>query len=361
MVETRRLRDLGVRIGSLPTGPSNTLTDVPGVRVGHRTLIQGQDVRTGVTAIWPHDDNPLSKRVYAGIHALNGYGEMTCRSVIDESGLLSTPIVLTGTSGVGMALHAVTRYFARRYPEQVREEIPIGVVAECDDGFLHDHLTFAVTEADVWAALDEASTAPVVEGCVGAGTGMRLFQFKGGIGSSSRVVDTAAGVFTVGVLVETNFGLRPRLTVAGVRVGPAFPDLLPEAPEADGSCIVIVATDAPLHAHTLRRMAQRAGLGLARTGSEARDGSGEIFLAFSTAQRVPPHTPDGRLQINVLAEGSYGSVELNALFGAVVDATEEAVLNALLMATTMTGRSGHIVHAIPHDRLRALLKGVTEA
>lgn len=361
MAETLRLRDLGVRIGSLPTGLSNTMTDVPGVRVGHRTLIQGQDVRTGVTAIWPHDGNPLSERVYAGIHALNGFGEMTCRSVIDESGLLSTPIVLTGTASVGMALHAVTRYFARRSPEQVREEIPIGVVAECDDGFLHDHLTFAVTEADVWAALDDASTAPVAEGCVGAGTGMRLFQFKGGVGSSSRVVDTAAGTFTVGVLVETNFGLRPRLTVAGVRAGPAFPDLLPEAPEADGSCIVIVATDAPLHAHTLRRMAQRAGLGLARTGSEARDGSGEIFLAFSTAQRVPAHTPDGRLQISVLSEGSYGSIELNTLFGAVVDATEEAVLNALLMATTMTGRSGHVVHAIPHDRLRALLNGVTEA
>jgi D-aminopeptidase len=361
MAETLRLRDLGVRIGSLPTGPSNTLTDVPGVRVGHRTLIEGQDVRTGVTAIWPHDGNPLSERVYAGIHALNGFGEMTCRSVIDESGLLSTPIVLTGTSGVGMALHAVTRYFARRHPQQVRDEIPIGVVAECDDGFLHDHLTFAVTEADVWAALDEASTAPVVEGCVGAGTGMQLFQFKGGIGSSSRVVDTAAGAFTVGVLVETNFGLRPRLTAAGVRVGPAFPDLLPEAPEADGSCIVIVATDAPLHAHTLRRMAQRAGLGLARTGSVASDGSGEIFLAFSTAQRIPYHVPEGRLQVSVLPEGSYGNVGLNALFGAVVDATEEAVLNALLMATTMTGRSGHIVHAIPHDRLRALLKGVTES
>ena len=361
MAEALRLRDLGIQIGSLPTGPSNTLTDIPGVRVGHRTLIQGQDVRTGVTAIWPHDGNPLSERIYAGIHALNGYGEMTCRSVIDEWGLLSSPIVLTGTSGVGMALHATTRYLARLYPQQARDEIPLAVVAECDDGFLHDHLTFALTEADVWAALDDASTAPVVEGCVGAGTGMQLFQFKGGIGSSSRVVATAAGTFTVGVLVETNFGTRPRLTVAGVRVGPAFPDLLPEAPETDGSCIVIVGTDAPLHAHTLRRVAQRAGLGLARTGSAAGDGSGEIFLAFSTAQRVPYHVPEARHQITVMAEGSYGNVGLNAIFGAVVDATEEAVLNALLMATNMTGRGGHVVHAIPHDRLRALLNGVTQA
>ena len=361
MAETLRLRDLGITIGGLPTGPSNTLTDVPGVRVGHQTLIQGQNVRTGVTVIWPHDGNPLSERVYAGIHALNGYGEMTCRSVIDEWGLLSTPIVLTGTSGVGMAMHAATRYLAERYPEQARDEIPIAVVAECDDGFLHDHLTFAVSEADVWAALDGASTDPVVEGCVGAGTGMQLFQFKGGIGSSSRVVSTVAGAFTVGVLVETNFGLRPRLTVAGVRVGPSFPDLLPEEPAQDGSCIVIVATDAPLHAHTLRRMAQRAGLGLARTGSIAGDGSGEIILAFSTAQRLPYHVPEGHLQITVLPEGSYGNVGLNSLFGAVVDATEEAVLNALLMATTMTGRKGHLVHAISHDRLRALLKGTTQA
>ncbi|HEY7124752.1 MAG TPA: P1 family peptidase [Ktedonobacterales bacterium] len=356
-----RLRDLGIQIGTLPTGPSNTLTDVPGVRVGHQTLIRGQDVRTGATAIWPHDGNPLSGRVYAGIHALNGFGEMTCRSVIDECGLLSTPIVLTGTSGVGMALHATTRYLAQRYPEQVRNEIPIPVVAECDDGFLHDHLTFALMEQDVWAALDGATTNPVVEGCVGAGTGMQLFQFKGGIGSSSRVVDTPAGTYTVGVLVETNFGLRPRLTVAGVRVGPLLTDLLPEeapdpSPQNDGSCIVIVGTDAPLHAHTLRRMAQRAGLGLARTGSAAGDGSGEIFLAFSNAQHIPYHIPEGRFQISVFPEGIYGNTGLNALFGAVVDAAEEAVLNALLMATTTTGRQGNVVHAAPHDRLVALLQ-----
>ena len=175
------------------------------------------------------------------------------------------------------------------------------------------------------------------------------------------MVSTLAGTFTVGVLVETNFGLRPRLTVACVRVGPALTDLLPEEPKHDGSCIVIIATDAPLHAHTLRRLAQRAGLGLARTGSIASDGSGEIILAFSTAQRIPYHVPEGRLQITVLAEGSYGNIGLNNLFGAVVDATEEAVLNALLMATTMTGRSGHIVHAIPHDRLRKLLQGITQA
>jgi D-aminopeptidase len=365
-----RLRDLGLQIGSLPTGPSNSLTDVPGVRVGHQTLIDGQDVRTGATAIWPHDGNPLDERVYAGIHALNGFGEMTCRSVIDECGLLSTPIVLTGTAGIGIALHATTRYLAQRYPEQVRNEIPIPVVAECDDGFLHDHLSFALTEAAVWAALDGASTAPVVEGCVGAGTGMQLFQFKGGIGSSSRLVETPAGQFTVGVLVETNFGLRPRLTVAGARVGPLLADLLPEEPPPaqaptpaapaepppDGSCIVIVATNAPLHAHTLRRLAHRAGLGLARTGSAAGDGSGEIFLAFSNAQRIPYHIPAGRMHITVFPEGIYGNTGLNALFGAVVDATEEAVLNALLMATTTSGRLGHIVHAIPHERLRALLQ-----
>ena len=386
-----RLRDLGVAIGALPTGPLNSLTDVVGVRVGHRTLVRGDDVRTGVTAIWPHDGNPMSERVYAGISALNGYGEMTCRSVIDEWGMLSSPILLTGTSGVGTALDAATRYLARRYPEQAREEIPIALVAECDDGFLHDHLTFALTAEDVWAALDAATAARVEEGCVGGGTGMLLFGFKGGVGSSSRVVSTAAGQFTVGVLVQTNFGRRADLTIDGVHVGRALTDLQledptwaptqtppapiakavkPNAPTPDGasvavpsvdalegSCIVVVATDAPLHAHTLQRMAKRAGLGLARAGSYAGDGSGEIMLAFSTAQRIPYHVPDGKLNVTLLAEGSYGNMGLNALFTAVVDATEEAVGNALLAATTTHGRGGRVAHAAPHERLRALLAG----
>lgn len=356
MSTSERLRDLGVTIGMLPVGPSNSLTDVPGVRVGHTTLIRGENVRTGATAIWPHDGNPMTERLYAGIFALNGYGEMTSRSVIDEWGLLSTPIVLTGTSGVGTALHATTRYLAKRYPAEARDEIPIAVVAECDDGFLHDHLTFALTEEDVWAALDAASTDPVEEGCVGAGTGMALFGFKGGIGSASRVVAIEAGTYTVAVLVETNFGRRPQLTVAGVPVGRAIPDLLPEIPTADGSCIVVVATDAPLHAHTLRRLAKRAGLGLARTGSTAGDGSGEIILAFSTAQRIPYRVPGGRLRVEVLSEGSYDNTGLNTIFSAVVEATEEAVINALLAATTTRGRDGHLLHALPHDRLKPLLE-----
>jgi D-aminopeptidase len=355
MPPVERLRDFGVVIGTLPTGSSNTLTDVAGVRVGHTTLIRGEDVRTGVTAIWPHDGNPMAERLYAGIFALNGYGEMTSRSVIDEWGLLSSPIVLTGTSGVGTALHAATRYLARRYPQQAREEIPIAVVAECDDGFLHDHLTFALAEEDVWAALDSASTAPVEEGCVGAGTGMALFSFKGGIGSASRVVEIEAGRFTVGVLVETNFGRRPQLTIAGIPIGREITDLLPEQPTADGSCIVVVATDAPLHAHTLQRLAKRAGLGLARTGSTAGDGSGEIILAFSTAQRIPYRASGGRLNISLLSEGSYDNRGMNTIFDAVVEATEEAVINALLAATTMRGRNGHTLYALPHDRLRALL------
>ncbi|HZC78456.1 MAG TPA: P1 family peptidase, partial [Ktedonobacterales bacterium] len=297
MPERPRLRDLGVTIGVYPTGPSNTLTDVAGVRVGHTTLVRGDNVRTGVTAIWPHEGNPLTERVYAGISLLNGYGEMTCRSVIDEIGLLASPIVLTGTGSVGAALDATTRYLGHHYPAQTQNEVPIPLVAECDDGFLHDHLTFAVTREDVWAALDGASRDPVVEGCVGAATGMALFQFKGGIGSASRQVATDAGEFTLGVLVQTNFGRRPRLTIAGVPVGRAFTDLLPEDPTPEGSCIVVVATDAPLHAHTLRRLAKRAGLGLARTGSTAGDGSGEIILAFSTAQRAPLKAPDGLRQL----------------------------------------------------------------
>lgn len=358
-----RLRDLGVAIGTLPPGPSNTLTDVRGIRVGHTTLVRDDNIRTGVTAIWPHEGNPGSERVYAAIHLLNGYGEMTSRSIIDEWGLLTSPVVLTGTSGVGTAFRATTRYLARLDPVQAREEIPIVCVAECDDGFLHDHLTYALTEDDVWAALDAASTAPVEEGCVGAGTGMALFQFKGGIGSASRVVETAAGTFTLGVLVETNFGRRPRLTVAGVPVGRHLTDLMPERsvkPTPEGSCIVVVATDAPLSAHTLRRLAKRAGFGLVRTGSIGGDGSGEIILAFSTAQRIPYHIPSGKLDITVLAEGSYATTGLNLLFEAAVDATEEAVVNALLAATTTTGRDGHVLHAVPHDRLRELLTSAHE-
>lgn len=354
-MERERLRDLGVAIGELPTGPTNTLTDVAGVRVGHKTLIAGESVRTGVTAIWTYDGTPISERIYAGVFPLNGYGELTSRSVIEEWGLLSTPIVLTGTSGVGMALHATTRYLAQRYPEQAREDIPIGVVAECDDGFLHDHLTFALTEQDVWDALDAASADPVEEGCVGGGTGMALFGFKGGIGSASRVVNGEAGAFTVGVLVMTNFGSRRQLTIAGVPVGRSISDLMPERPQADGSCIVIVGTDAPLHAHTLTRLAKRAGLGLARTGSTAGDGSGEIILAFSNAQRIPYRVPGGQLEVKLLAEGSYGNTQLNNIFTAVVEATEEAVINALLAATTVRGRNGHTLHAAPHDRIRELL------
>jgi D-aminopeptidase len=353
-----RARDLGLAIGTLPIGLTNSLTDVPGVRVGHTTLIRGDAVRTGVTAIWPHPGHPLNERIYAGISPLNGYGEMTCRSVIEESGFLAGPIVLTGTGSVGIAMHATERYLAERYPEEVRNEVPIPVVAECDDGFLHDHLTFAVTEQAVWDALDAASSGPVEEGCVGGGTGMSLFQFKGGIGGSSRVVETPAGTFTLGVLVMTNFGGRPRLTVAGVPVGREITDLLPERPALEppqGSCIVVVGTDAPLHAHTLERLAKRAGLGLARTGSVAGDGSGEIMLAFSNAIRFPNAVPNNRLDISIIAEGGYNSASLNALFGATVDATEEAVLNALLAATTTRGREGRVVHAIPHDRLRALL------
>ena len=350
------LRDFGLTIGPYPTGPSNTLTDVPGVRVGHTTLIRGGDVRTGVTAIWPHDGNVMSERVYAGIHCLNGYGEMTSRSVIDEWGLLGSPVVLTGTSNVGRAMDATVKYLAQRYPQQVRDEVPIPLVAECDDGFLHDHLSFALTDEDVWAALEGASTDPVEQGCVGGGTGMICFQFKGGIGSASRVVETAAGSYTVGVLVMTNFGRRPRLTIAGIPVGQAIPDLLPEDPTPEGSCIAVVATDAPLHAHTLRRVAQRAGLGLARTGSTAGDGSGEIFLAFSTAQRIPYRAPaEGLLHVRLLPEGSYGSADLNSVFAATIDATEEAVINALLAATTTTGQGTRVVHALPHDRLRELL------
>lgn len=352
-----RIRDFGVVLGHLPTGPNNTLTDVPGVRVGHATLISGETIRTGVTAIWPHQRHPLLEPVYAGMDALNGFGELTCRSVIEEVGLLAGPIMLTGTGSVGSVMAATTRYLAERHPVEAREMVPLPVVGECDDGFLHDHLTFAVDEEAARTALESASEAPVPEGCVGGGTGMALFGFKGGIGSASRIVASEAGTWTVAVLVMTNFGTRQNLTVGGVSVGAVITDLLPERPISEGSCIGIVATDAPLTPNSLRRVAKRVGLGLARTGSTAADGSGEIFLAFSTAHHLAGGAPSELRHLDVLPEGGYGHGAISAIFTATVEAAEEAVLNALVAATTTQGRSGHTLHAIPHDRLRAALAG----
>jgi D-aminopeptidase len=363
-----RARELGITIGSYPTGTWNAITDVAGVEVGQTTVSWGDGseapgagpARTGVTAIWPHRDDLVRHPVAAGFFALSGTGEMTARSEIEELGRINTPFVLTNTMSVGLAYDAVCRYLVEHDPgvgEPSDTGVLIPLVAECDDEWLHDARGFHITREHVYAALDNASSGPVAEGCVGGGTGMICFGFKGGIGTSSRVIPERFGGYTVGVLVMTNFGYRPRLTVAGAPIGAHFGlgnrrrDLEPDdapPPRDDGSCIVVVATDAPLDGRQLARVAKRAGLGLGRTGSHGGNGSGELLVAFSTTYR-PGEEPGEQTHRVVESHG------VDPLFIATIDATEEAVLNALCMATTTTGRHGHVIEALPLDELRTLL------
>lgn len=358
-----RARELGIEIGRLPTGELNAITDVPGVLVGHATVRRGEPgsgepvARTGVTAILPHGGELFRERVYAGVSLLNGYGELTSRSVIDEWGLIGAPILLTDSASVGRVFDAALRYLTPRDPAIGDVDVAFPVVGECDDGTLNDNRAFPITDDDVVRALESASSGPVEEGCVGAGTGMQLFDFKGGIGTASRRVELDGSAYTVGVLLNTNYGARHQLVVDGVPVGRLIADLMPER-HRDGSCIGVLATDAPLHPLQCRRMAARIGLGLARTGSVGSDGSGEIFLAFSSAQRVPRQATGEGLPIRTIVEGGFwtqGS-PIDLLFEAAVEASEEAALNALFRAETTRGRDGNVLHAIPVDRTVELLR-----
>jgi D-aminopeptidase len=350
-------------VGFLPTGTQNAVTDVPGVRVGHQTVWKGEPggadpvIRSGVTSIWPHSGDLFRERLYAAISVFNGYGEMTSRSVIDEWGLLGSPIVLTDTVHIGLAYDSVVRYMTERDPEIADKDVVIPVVAETDDSFLSDNRAFGITRQDVYAALDAATEGPVAEGCVGAGTGTQLFDFKGGIGTASRVIELSGENFTIGVLLQTNYGSRHQMLIAGVPVGRQITDLMPRRHQ-EGSCIAVVATDIPLHPGQLRRLARRVDIGLGRTGSVGNDGSGEIFIAFSTANRIPRSTPRAAHSINVLVEGQFwtqGS-PFDQVFEAVAEATEEAAFNALVAADSVEGRDGNILYGFPLDRGLAHLK-----
>jgi D-aminopeptidase len=355
-----RARDDGVVVGRFAPGPLNAITDVAGVRVGHATVMRDAPVvRSGVTAIWPHDGNPFRERVYAAAESLNGYGELTGSRVIDEWGLLGSPVVLTDTAHVGVAYTATVRRLGEDDRGIGDVDVLIPVVGECDAGWLSDNRAFGLGEHDVRAALDSAAAGgPVAEGNVGAGTGMQLFDFKGGIGTASRVLDLGGERFTVGVLLLCNHGTREQLHVLGVPVGHALRDeLLPER-HHEGSCIGVLATDLPLHPAQLRRLVRRIGLGLARGGSVANDGSGELFVGFSTATRVPRSTERLRFSIDTVVEGQFwreGS-PLDLVFEAVAEATEESVLNALWAAETLRGRDGHVLHALPVQRTLELLR-----
>jgi D-aminopeptidase len=352
-----------VTVGRLPTGRRNAITDVEGVRVGQKTLVRDPShdgrgaVRTGVTAIFPHDGLPWLERVYAGTHVLNGYGEMIGTNQINEWGLLHSPIVLTSSLAIGKAYDATVRWRTERHAVTTSDGGDMPVVSECDDSFLNDVTTFPLDDRDVFDALDEAHGGDVEEGCVGAGTGMQCFDFKGGIGTSSRVLDAETDGYTVGALVLTNFGVRSDMLLLGVPIGREITDVMPEE-HSEGSCICVVATDAPMLPHQLRRIAQRAGLGLARTGSTAQNGSGELMIAFSTANRLPLRHDEPSIEVRALLDGPADDqpARFSAVFEATIEAVEESVANAMFRATTTTGRDGNVLHALPIDRTLDLLE-----
>lgn len=348
-----RLRDLGISIGQLPTGTYNAITDVPGVSVGHSTLIYDEPrvARTGVTIIHPRPEPTWSNNCFAGWHTLNGNGEMTGIAWLEESGMLVSSIGITNTHQVGLVRDALV---ADALAQGYKGGFLLPVVAETFDGWLNDIDAFHLTKTHVDEALASTSSGAVQEGNVGGGTGMICHEFKGGIGTSSRVVEVAGTRYTVGVLVQSNYGWRQDLRVDGVPVGREITPEHTPRPRDDasrrGSIIVVVATDAPLIPTQCRRLAQRATVGLARVGGQGHNGSGDIFIAFATGNDLKAN---GKpiLTTRMLLHGN-----MNLLFDAVADATEESILNALTAAETMTGYQGRTVHALPLDELQRVMR-----
>ncbi|HSL97031.1 MAG TPA: P1 family peptidase [Candidatus Deferrimicrobiaceae bacterium] len=378
MADRPRARDLGIRFGEGSPGPLNAITDVAGIRVGHATIIDGDGalvvgrgpVRTGITVIDPHDGDVWSEPVFAGCHILNGNGDMTGLEWIRETGLLHSPIAITNTHSVGVVRDALISHAIRTRPAgSAYWSLP--VVGETWDGRLSDIAGQHVRPGHVDAALEDLRGGPVAEGSIGGGTGMLCHEFKGGIGTASRALSEAMGGWTVGVLVQANYGRRGLLRIDGVPIGEAIP--VGEVPSPwgqprrgiafdeglsgrGGSIIIVVATDAPLLPNQCARLAQRSGLGLARTGGLGATSSGDLFIAFATGNRglpageLPPER-HGVIELRALVDTA-----LDPLFEATVEATEEAIVNALLAAETMTGRDGITAHALPHDRLVEVMR-----
>jgi D-aminopeptidase len=362
-----RLREAGIPIGELPPGPHNAITDVAGVRVGHATLVTGGGplrpgqgpVRTGVTVILPHGGNLYRQKVRGAVHTINGYGKACGFEEVRELGVIEAPIALSNTLNVGLVADALVGYAVAQSPEiGVRSGTVNVVVGECDDGYLNDIQGRHVRAEHVHRAIETAVEGPVPEGAVGAGTGTACFGWKGGIGTASRVAPAAAGGYTVGALVQSNFGRPQDLTIRGVPVGrrirPPVTGSAPAAPEAgQGSIMIVLATDAPLDARQLRRLCARAGVGLARTGSHHAHGSGDFVIAFSTAQRVE-HVPVAlTTTVTLLADERAG---MSWLFPAVAECVEEAILNSLCRAETVVGRDGNTRHALPLDAALAMVR-----
>lgn len=344
-----RARDLGIPFEGVP-GPLNAITDVAGVEVGHTTIISDENakkpVRTGVTAILPRG-KAADDLVFAGWFSLNGNGEMTGTTWVEESGLLEGPVMITNTHSVGVVRDAVIQWRVQRGFMKQAWSLP--VVAETWDGWLNDINGFHVKPEHAWAALENAASGAVAEGNVGGGTGMVCHGFKGGIGTSSRKLEERAGSYIVGVLAQCNHGRRQELRIAGVPVGLEMTDEMLDR-EDTGSIIVVVATDAPLLPHQLKRLARRVSMGLARNGATAGNGSGDIFIAFSTANPETGKTSE-TAKLEMLPNG-----RMNPLFAATIQATEEAIVNAMIAAETMTGIDGHRVRALPHKLLKQILK-----
>lgn len=359
-----RARDLGIPFDGTP-GKFNAITDVPGVEVGYTTLISGEGklergkgpVRTGVTAILPRGLSEMNDSVFAGYFSLNGNGEMTGTTWVEESGFLEGPIVLTNTHSVGVARDAVIAWrLAHGGPDAEGFAWSLPVVAETWDGWLNDVDGFHVKPEHVARAIETAHGGAIEEGSVGGGTGMICYEFKGGTGTASRIVAAVADrgpsetkQYTIGVLVQANCGRRPQLTIRGIEIGKKIPGAVYQ--KETGSIIIVIATDAPLLPHQLKRLARRASLGLARTGSVSGNGSGDLFIAFSTAN---PHAADSSPPTRTIE--TMPNDLMDPLFTATVEATEEAIINALVDNHDMTGRDDHKVPALPHDRLREIFK-----
>ena len=350
----KRLRDLGINIGQYPPGPYNAITDVPGVTVGHCTVVHDKPriARTGVTMVLPRGGDIWHNYAFAGYHSFNGNGEMTGIAWVKESGMLGSPIGLTNTHQVGIVRDTLVEYSVRLGYTQ---SFLLPVVAETYDGWLNDINAFHLTKEHALAALEAAQNGPVPEGNVGSGTGMICHDFKGGIGTASRVVEMMDGRFTIGALVQANYGDRPLLRVDGVPVGELIPDAhtptpFKQMPAPSSSIIIIVGTDATLLPHQFNRLAQRATVGLARVGGTGYNGSGDIFLAFSTGNHLPAQGSKFLRDIKMVPNN-----HMNDLFNATAEAVEEAILNALCAAETMIGFHGHTVHALPLDALQEIM------
>ena len=350
-----RVREWGVKIGVLEPGSLNAITDVTGVKVGHKTIIRGQSLRTGVTAILPHEGNLFQEKVPAAVYVANGYGKLTGSTQVEELGYLETPIILTNTLSVPVAAEALIDY-TLSWPGNEKVTSVNPVVGETNDGWLNDIRARVITKQDVLEAIQKVSAGPVEEGAVGAGTGTTCFSFKGGIGTSSRRLPPNLGGYTIGVLVQTNFGgvlqIKGLMVEEWLKKQPA-PESSGLTQKEDGSCMIIVATDAPLDARNLKRLAKRALLGIARTGGYYSNGSGDYALAFSTALSVRYKPGDRSLtqQIEILKNEA-----MSPLFQAAAEAAEEAILNSLFKATRMTGKDGHMAEPLPLEKLKPLLE-----